>query len=198
MHTSDIGQHLSKNILILGASSDIGLALGNWLKGKDGYKVMLAARNKDRATAIPFDPDWKLLQDVDLLQGEHLDRLRTAADSFFQSPFSIIHCVGDFWCHAPLVDLTMAQIRQMMDSHYLTLCGVANVLLPLLMERRGGRLLAFSCNSVVFNYPDMVPFTSAKAAVECAIKCIAHEYAPYGIAALALALRQSGLKRCRL
>ncbi len=188
MHTLASTNNASKNVLILGASSDIGRALGEWLQGKVGYRVLLAARNKARQILITCEGNWKLIQDLDFLQDEDLARLRDVTDSYFEGPFSVIHCVGDYWCHIPLVDLGMSKVREMMDSHYITLCGIARVLLPLLMKRGGGRLLAFSCNSVAFNYPDMLPFTSAKAAVECAIKCIAHEYAPYGISALALAL----------
>jgi NAD(P)-dependent dehydrogenase (short-subunit alcohol dehydrogenase family) len=177
----------ARNILVLGASSDIGLALGNWLKGKTEYRVLLAARNLE-SKVIYADPEWKVIQRLDFLSDDDLHTLKREADDFFKEPFTAIHCVGNFWQHVPLVEMGNSEIRSMMESHYGTFCGVAKALLPLMMKRQGGRLIAFSCNSVAFNYPDMVPFTSAKAAVECAVKCISNEYAPFGISALALAL----------
>jgi NAD(P)-dependent dehydrogenase (short-subunit alcohol dehydrogenase family) len=57
-----------------------------------------------------------------------------------------------------------------------------------MMKNRAGRLIAFSCNSVGYSYPDMSPFTAAKAAVEAFIKCYSNEYAPQGISSTAIAL----------
>jgi NAD(P)-dependent dehydrogenase (short-subunit alcohol dehydrogenase family) len=57
-----------------------------------------------------------------------------------------------------------------------------------MVSRGGGRLVAFSCNSIQHNYPEMAPFTAAKAAVETLVKCIANEYSTAGIQANALAL----------
>ena len=56
----------------------------------------------------------------------------------------------------------------------------------------GGRILALSCTSTNFSYPDMAAFTSAKAALEMLIKCVANEWAPRGITANAIALSTVG------
>jgi NAD(P)-dependent dehydrogenase (short-subunit alcohol dehydrogenase family) len=76
----------------------------------------------------------------------------------------------------------------MMESHYLSLMGVARFLTPILLKKGGGRLLAMSCNSVAYNYPDLSPFTAPKAAIESFIKSYANEYAEFSISATAVAL----------
>ncbi len=76
----------------------------------------------------------------------------------------------------------------MINSHYITLFGVIKAVLPIMQKLKGGKIIAFSCNSVKYNYPDMAAFTSAKAAIECLIKCTANELSQYHITANAFAL----------
>jgi NAD(P)-dependent dehydrogenase (short-subunit alcohol dehydrogenase family) len=76
----------------------------------------------------------------------------------------------------------------MLQSQVVTLYGVARFLTPVMKDNGGGRLVAFSCNSVAYNYPDMSPFTASKAAIECFVKCYANEHSHFGISACFLAL----------
>lgn len=125
---------------------------------------------------------------IDLTKGDHLKKLSKISTQFFNGPFVVIHSVGDFWCHRPLDECGLRVATKMIKSHYLTLYGVIYSLIPLMLRRGGGRFIAFSCNSVSYNYPEMAPFTSAKAAVESLIKCVANEYSGEGIQANALQL----------
>jgi short-subunit dehydrogenase len=174
--------------LITGATSDIGYALLEYLAGVDSGKVLAVSRStldKDRAK-LPNES--KCIEGIDLLDPTKLNNLKHVADEYFKAPFTLIHCVGDFWHHKPLIETSFDEASRLILSHYLTLFNVSNTLLPLMIRRKGGRILAFSCNSVGYNYPDMAAFTSAKAAVETLIKCIANEYSKYNIIANALAL----------
>ena len=186
----------SRNIVILGASSEIGRALALEAMKKIDYKLLLVSRSQTFDWPFSHDSDrWLYLHGIDLTVETDLLRLRVAAEDFFREPFSIVHSVGDFWTHKPLTETTFHELRKMYESHYLTLCGAAHSLIPVLIKRGGGQIIAFSCNSVSYSYPDMSPFTSAKAAVESFVKCLAHEYAEYGIAVTALALPTIRTKR---
>jgi 3-oxoacyl-[acyl-carrier protein] reductase len=176
-----------RNLVILGANSDIGTALLR-RSMQTGYRILAVSRSSKPIAVGYTDQSLKWLEGVDLTRGDDLTRLQTVCRDYTSGPFNLVHSVGDFWTHKPLLNTSLAEVRCMYESHYLTLCGAARVLLPLMVSGGGGRLVAFSCNSVVYNYPDMAPFTAAKAAVECFVKCIAHEYAEYGISANVLAL----------
>ena len=82
----------------------------------------------------------------------------------------------------------MTEAQEFIDTHYMTLVGAAMAMFPVMTAVGGGRLIGMSCNSVAFNYPDMAPFTAAKAAVEALLKSLANEYLDRGIATTALAL----------
>jgi NAD(P)-dependent dehydrogenase (short-subunit alcohol dehydrogenase family) len=135
---------------------------------------------------IPANVKW--LSGIDLTVEASLEGLAKAVSEEFSEPFSVIHCVGNFWVHRPLVETSFSEIVAMVNSHVVTLFGAARYLTPLMIKSGGGRIVAFSCNSVVYSYPDMSPFTASKAALESFIRCHANEYAEFGITSCALAL----------
>ncbi len=172
------------NVLITGANSDIGKSLIERLEAKN-IRVIATARSTSSQDA---DSRARILDGIDLTDGQCLELLRQAVIGEFASPFSWVHCVGDFWLHKPLEKTSIEEAKSMVLSHYLTLFATAQIVLPLMKKVGGGQLLAFSCNSVRYNYPDMAAFTSAKAAVECFVKCISNEYIEHNIAANCFAL----------
>lgn len=177
-----------QSILITGANSHIGKGLIEYFKNKGNVRLFLTSRSVNKSLESDENSDFHYLPSLDLLNGQDVDALRSEADQFFDGPFSVIHSVGYFWYHVPFEDVDMVEAKKMMDSHYTTLYGVSHGLLPLMKSKGGGKLIAFSCNSVNYNFPYMAAFTSAKAAVECLIKCIAHEFAQHNVIANTLAL----------
>jgi 3-oxoacyl-[acyl-carrier protein] reductase len=179
---------VTSQYLITGASSDIGRELIKHLSSDPTNKILAVYRREDFDLAqTDLNANHKYLR-ADLTNEDNLKTLQSTTQELFDQPFTAIHCVGDFWYHRPLINTTFDDARKMIESHYLTLFGLAHSILPVQKELKGGKLIAFSCNSVGFNYPEMAAFTSAKAAVESLIKCIANEYSEYGIVANAIAL----------
>lgn len=178
----------SENILVTGASSDIGRAILNAYRSReDRENINLIATANNGSIEGPLS-HWSCLSNIDLESEDGIRALAKEVTQRFVEPFSVIHCVGAFWHHCP-IDLTPHETaKALILSHYLTLFGIANTLLPIARDVGGCRFITFSCNSVVFNYPEMAAFTSAKAAVECLTKCIANEWAKYGVIANTLAL----------
>jgi NAD(P)-dependent dehydrogenase (short-subunit alcohol dehydrogenase family) len=172
------------NVIITGASSDIGRTIAEYLDAT-GAELLLVSRT---IPTISVSPRHLVMSGLDLRDEGNVRAVASAAASHFHGSFVLVHCVGAFWEHKPLTQTPFAQIEEMISSHYSTLAATAWALLPEMVRRRAGRIIAFSCNSVGYAYPDMSPFTAAKAAVETLVKCLANEYAPYGIAATAVAL----------
>ncbi|MEQ1546118.1 SDR family oxidoreductase [Methyloglobulus sp.] len=176
-----------KNILITSATSDLGANLYKLALCDENFNILSTSRSPKE---FEYNGSAKTLHlgNIDLTNETDLKNLAEAAENFFQGQFSVIHFAGDFWVHKPLIKTSFSEIQRMMDSHYLTLCGVAHAITPVMIKKGGGRLIGFSCNSVGYNYPDLSPFTSAKAAVESFLKCYSNEYAAYNIASTAIAL----------
>ncbi len=171
------------NYIIMGANSEIGTALAQHLITL-GHKVLLVSRSHKKN--IVDENDW--LDNIDLTNEKDLLRLRNFVENRFKMPFTVVHSVGDFWKHKCIMNTAFSEVVSQINSHYVTLFGVMKSLIPLMKAVGGGKFIAFSCNSVKYNYPDMAAFTSAKAAVECLIKCVANEQSKNNIICNAFAL----------
>jgi NAD(P)-dependent dehydrogenase (short-subunit alcohol dehydrogenase family) len=174
-----------KNILITAATSDLAKALLEKAVAKGDINLITTSRKYNVRQAAP---NHRHIDDIDLTDEPCLEKLARVVDSEFDGPFAIVHFAGNYWKHKPLISTSFSEIRSMMESHYLSLLGVARFLTPILLRNGGGRLLAMSCNSVAYNYPDLAPFTAAKAAIESFIKSYSNEYAEFAISATAVAL----------
>lgn len=171
------------NYVITGANSEIGQALFSHLKNK-GHDVLLVSRSPKKI----HDNNIKWLDGIDMTNEDDLYNLRQFIQMNFSKPFNLIHSVGDFWEHKSITDTSFGEAISQINSHYVTLFGVIKTVLPIMQNNGGGRIIAFSCNSVKYNYPAMAAFTSSKAAVECLIKCTANEQSKYNVTANTFAL----------
>lgn len=172
------------NYLITGANSEIGKELAIQLV-HNNHKVILVSRSSKDNTLSKKVP-W--LDGIDLTDESDLEKLKEFTEAEFKTPFAFIHSVGDFWKHKSITDTSFGEVQSLINSHYITLFGAIKAVVPIMQKIGGGKIFAFSCNSVKYNYPDMAAFTSAKAAVECLLKCVANEQSKYNITANIFAL----------
>lgn len=169
--------------VITGANSEIGQALSKHLISK-GHEVLLVSRSLRPLEY--YKENW--LDGIDMTKESDLLIMRSFIKSHFHLPFTLIHSVGDFWKHKSIINTSFDEVLSQIHSHYITLFGAIKAVVPVMKDVGGGKIIAFSCNSVKYNYPDMAAFTSSKAAVECLIKCIANEQSKFNIFANAFAL----------
>lgn len=178
------------NYLITGATSALGKALAFSIKDRydSDCKLFLISRSHSEELESLVDSNVVYYSGIDLLDIKSDDKIICDINSFFEGTFTLIHSAGDFWLHLPFLSVSTDEARNMMDSHYGTLYNVLQNFLPLMIKKGGGKVLAFSCNATSYHFPNMLPFTAAKAAIDATIKCIAHEYANRNIVANSIAL----------
>ncbi len=169
--------------VITGANSEIGQSLAKYLANQ-GHEILLSSRS--RKPSCNYYDNW--MDGIDLTKEHDLNKLGKYIESCYSTPFTVIHSVGDFWSHKSINNTSFDEAVSQINSHYITLFGVIKTVVPIMQKVGGGKIIAFSCNSVKYNYPDMAAFTSSKAAVECLIKCTANEQSKYNIISNAFAL----------
>ena len=169
------------SFVITGANSYLGRSLANHLSSTESNLVFLTSRTPYDFSELEKKPNVKYLPNIDLLNENHLETLKQNIEKFIPNKFNVINSLGYFRAHEPFENTDIPEARKMMESQFMTLYGVVYSLLPLLKERKGGHIIAFSCNSVKYRYPYMASFTAAKAAVESLIGTIANEFGKYGI-----------------
>lgn len=181
---------MNKNYLIAGATSALGKALAAFIKTKYGKecKLFLVSRTHNSELEALVADNVVYHSGIDLLEIKLTDNIIQEIDNFFDKSFTLIHSAGDFWLHLPFLEFETSKARDLMDSHYGTLYNVIQNVLPILIKKGGGKILTFGCNATDYHFPNMLPFTAAKAAVDATIKCIAHEYANKNIVANSIAL----------
>lgn len=179
-----------KNYLITGATSALGKALAVKIKQQFGSdcKLFIVSRSHSQELQGLVDSNVAYRSAVDLLDIKPGDAIVKEIESFFDGNFTLIHSAGDFWLHLPFLEFSSEKAKSMMDSHYGTLYNVLQSILPIMISKGGGKILTFGCNATDYHFPNMLPFTAAKAAVDATIKCIAHEYANRNIVANSIAL----------
>jgi NAD(P)-dependent dehydrogenase (short-subunit alcohol dehydrogenase family) len=177
-----------KNLLVTGATSALAQSLLHRASEESSFRILAVSRSSTGDCSYPGIVEFRRESNIDMANPAGIKLLSTYIEEFFSERFDVVHFSGDFWRHKPLLCTDFLEIGSMISSHYLTLCGVAQAATPSMIRHGGGRLVAFSCNSVGYNYPDMAPFTAAKAAVESFVRCFANEHACYGLSASALAL----------
>jgi NADP-dependent 3-hydroxy acid dehydrogenase YdfG len=170
--------------VIAGAKSEIGTVLADHLI-KAGCELILISRS-EQERSLP--KNCIVLDKMDLTKSKCLSLVGETISKHFDSKFTFIHSVGDFWEHKSLCVTGFDEVKRIINSHYVTLFGMLQTVIPIMKNVGGGKIVAFSCNSVKYNYPDMAAFTSAKAAVECLIKCTANEVLKHNIIANSFAL----------
>lgn len=164
-----------KNILITGISSELGSFLASNLAVRQDIKILGTMRRKVLATET-FPENIEILENCDLLIRDHCKAAGAAVRRLFDDEFGVIHSVGDFWDHVPFLEFSSDDSRRMIASHVDTFHNTMQFSIPEMKRVGGGSVVAFSCNSVRFNYPWMASFTAAKSAIDSLVRSLANEF----------------------
>ncbi|MEI6348889.1 MAG: SDR family oxidoreductase [Bacteroidota bacterium] len=173
--------------LITGASSDIGFYLIRYLISQDKFVIGTCRKPTSEIQSIVAS-NFELITNIDFEKKEDLIILQNTLESKKNILYKVIHCIGNFWHHKSIPSTSHSEAKDMVLSHYLTTFNLLKLMVPIMKKNNGGRILVFTCNSVIYTYPEMAAFTSAKAAVETLVKCSANENSQYNIVINALAL----------
>lgn len=166
----------SKQIVITGISSELGAIIARTLATDPEIKIIGTMRRLLLKGKEEFSQNIHILDNCDLTKPECCSKLAATTNQLFNGPFGLIHSVGDFWNHVPFLDIGPIKGHHMFDSHVTTFYNVLQALIPLMQAKGGGSTIAFSCNSVRYNYPWMAAFTAAKSAVESLVRSLANEF----------------------
>lgn len=168
------------NYIITGVSSFLGREFVDHLMQKESNRLIVTSRKKVDFEK-PFNENVKYLSAIDLLIETEINSIVDAADQFFDGPFFVVHCTGYYEGQEPLESTSLAESNRIFNSNYTTVYNLTLKLLDIMVQKGGGHIVGFSCNSVKYNYPQMAPFTAAKSAMESFLRTVANEFYDRGI-----------------
>ena len=155
---------MTKNILIIGASSDIGLEICK-LANADGHNIY--ATSRDDANANNFD------NFIQLDPNKSLDEL----DDLPEDIDGLVYCPGTINLRS-LQRLTLEDIKNEMEVNFYGAFNIIKKVLPNLKKNDGASVVLFSSVAVKTGMPMHSSIAAAKGAVEGLAKSLAAELAP--------------------
>ncbi len=155
---------MTKNILIIGASSDIGLEICK-LANADGHNIY--ATSRDDVNANNFD------NFIQLDPNKNLDVL----DDLPENIDGLVYCPGTINLRS-LQRLTLEDIKNEMEVNFYGAFNIIKKVLPNLKKNDGASVVLFSTVAVKTGMPMHSSIAAAKGALEGLAKSLAAELAP--------------------
>ena len=185
--------HSDRVALITGASGALGRAAAAAFAG-DGWRLGLAGRPLDRlhaaaaAAAIPDDRWIGAAADLRTSDGAAAV-VRTVTERFGRID-ALLHLIGGFVQGASVLELDPADLDDMLDQHLRSTVHLVRAVVPGMVERGFGRILAVSSFTTVSLPARASIYATSKTAQETVLRILAKEVAATGVTVNLVAVRQ--------
>ncbi len=103
-----------------------------------------------------------------------------------------LHVVGGWAGGTPIVDLDIAEMRSMLDQHLWTTLHVAQAVVPGMISRGWGRIVAVSTPFALTPAPKGASYAVGKGAQDLLMRTLAREVAGSGVTANLVVVRKIG------
>lgn len=171
-------------VLITGATGGLGRETAR-VFAADGARLGLVGTDRDRLRSAADDlglADDRWVPAVGDLRQR--DGARTAVETVataFGRVDVLIHLVGGYTAGTSIAELDPADVTEMLDQHLWTTLHLAQAVIPGMVERRWGRVLAVSPPVATEPPARMAPYAIGKAAQEVLLRTLAREVAGAGV-----------------
>jgi NAD(P)-dependent dehydrogenase (short-subunit alcohol dehydrogenase family) len=179
-------------VLVTGATGPAGRAAARRFAA-DGARLALNGTDRARLEALIGDlglsADSAMAAPGDLTDAGSARSVAASVEAAFGRIDVLLHLVGGWAGGTPVVDLDHAEIRRMLDQHLWTTLNVLQAVVPGMVARGFGRVIAVSSPSAVNPGPRGASYAIAKAAEEALVRSLAREHATDGITANLLVVK---------
>ena len=171
---------MGKNVLIIGASGDIGIAIANQL-AQDGYQLLLHY-NKNRKQIDHFretaDKECVLsLHQADLTNESEIKKLLTE----LVFPVDSIIFASGIAYHGLFQETSEGAMEEMLSLHVKAPWMITKYLLPSMVKQQNGKIIFITSIWGEQGASNEVIYSSVKGAQNSFVKALAKETAPSGI-----------------
>lgn len=187
-------------VLITGATGALGRAAASAFSA-DGARLGLVGTDRERlgtmARELALDEDRWAPGVGDLRDGA---AARSAVDAVTArlGPIDVLlHLVGGYAGGMALVDVEPAVFDDMLGQHAWSTFHMTRAVVPAMVDRGFGRIVAVTPNSVATPGPGMAPYVAAKAAQEALLRSLARDVRGSGVTANLIVVRAIDAKHER-
>jgi NAD(P)-dependent dehydrogenase (short-subunit alcohol dehydrogenase family) len=173
-------------VLVTGATGPAGRAVAARFS-RDGARLALMGRDFDRletlATELGLEAGSWLAVEGELVEPEGATAAAAAVDARFGRIDVLVHLVGGWVGGTPVVELDHDEVRSMLSQHLWTTLNVTQAVVPGMIARGFGRVLAVSSPFAANPGPKGASYAIGKAAEEVLVRSLARETAGTGVTA---------------
>ncbi|WP_396191843.1 SDR family oxidoreductase [Flavobacterium sp.] len=167
---------MTKNILISGASSGIGKAIGEYLTDK-GHKVIGTSRNPDKKYK-----KFELIS-LDVTDDESVKRACKLALEKLTRIDVLINNAG-FGIYGPIEQTSIEDTKSQFETNYFGVVRMTNEILPhFKSNHNGGLIINISSLAALIGLPFQGHYSASKFALEGYIEALRMELKPFNIKA---------------
>jgi NAD(P)-dependent dehydrogenase (short-subunit alcohol dehydrogenase family) len=187
-------------VLVTGATGNLGRAVVRRFAA-DGARLALVGRDEDRLREVATDSG--LADDAwTPIIGELTDRASAqavvdAAEARFGGVDVLVHLVGGWAGGTPVADLDPDELAGMLDQHLWTTLHLTGSVVPGMLERGFGRILAVTSPFATNPAAKGASYAVAKAAQETLLRTLARETAGTGVTVNLVTVRTIDAKHQR-
>lgn len=179
-------------VVVTGATGPLGRAVTARFAA-DGVGLVLVGTDRSRLEAVAgeagLDADRFLLVEADLRDRDAAGRVERDAIARFGRVDVLVHAVGGWAGGTAVVDLDPGEVQRMLDNHLWTTLHIVAAVVPGMVERGFGRVMAVSSPLAANPGPRGASYALAKAAEEVVLRSLAKETAGTGVTANLLIVR---------
>ena len=179
-------------VLITGATGPLGRVVAGRF-ARQGNRIALVGRVHGRLTELGAGrggrSDRGLAVPGDLTDAGTADAVAGAVTAQWSRIDVLVHLVGGWAGGTAVVDLDHDEVRGMLDQHLWTTLHVAQAVVPGMVERGFGRVIAVSSPLAVDPGSKGASYAMAKAAEEALVRSLAREVSGSGVTANLVIIR---------
>ncbi|XP_072401973.1 3-ketodihydrosphingosine reductase [Diabrotica undecimpunctata] len=177
-----------KHVVVIGGSSGIGKSVA-MLAAREGANVTIIARNIDRLEEAKQDiqkhvvnADQQIISklSVDVADYESLDNNINQIEDQVGPIYMMVNCAGMAIC-GKTEDLTLQEIKQLIDVNFLGSIYSVKSILPRLKERKDGIVVLTGSQASLMGIYGLSVYSGCKFAVRGLAEAVHMEAKPYNI-----------------
>jgi len=178
-----------RHVVITGAAGALGRAVAQQFLDQGARVALIDHRMEHLASTFPgLDNSRHLLLEADV---SSLDSMAAAAlpllSAFGGQVDALVHIAGGFEMGEPVHALSRGAWDRMMNLNAWSFVAVTQVLVPSMIERQAGRVIAVSAKTAARGAAAMAAYIASKSALQRLVEASAAELGPHGIAVNSIA-----------
>jgi len=170
-------------VLITGASTGVGLALGKKLRDDNRYHIILTARE---ASLSRFESEgikesqnlW--IRPLDILSKKQRDHLITEIEDKLDGVNILVNNAA-YMLRAVVEHVGEEERLKQMDTNFRAPLSLIRRVLPKMREKRAGKIINISSVGGMMSMPTMAIYSASKFALEGATEALWYEVKPWNI-----------------